>query len=130
MEATATEVIQSMRGRIRSLIRLDDLSIRSRLIAGFILIVLIMIAAYAVAAWQYWQMAAPAQRASKTDQITHAVVRVHLDIDTFRDRMAVLASSRDIRRFSDEAAAIRQTFLQHVDDAEELLRTKIGRAHV
>jgi PAS domain S-box-containing protein len=122
MEATATEVVQAMSGRIGSLIRLGDLSIRSRLIACFILIVLLMIGAYAVAVWQYWEMAAPAQRVNKTDQISHAVVRVHLDVDTFRDSMAALASSHDTHQFSDEAAAIRQTFLQHIDHAEQLLR--------
>jgi hypothetical protein len=122
MEATATEVVQAMSGRIRSLIRLGDLSIRLRLIACFVLIVLLMIAAYAVAVWQYWEMAAPAQRVNKTDQISHAVVRVHLDVDTFRDSMAALASSHDTRQFSDEAASIRQTFLQHIDHAEQLLR--------
>jgi type II secretory pathway component PulL len=58
MEATATEVVQAMSGRIRSLIRLGDVSIRLRLIACFVLIVLLMIAAYAVAVWQYWEMAA------------------------------------------------------------------------
>jgi PAS domain S-box-containing protein len=122
MEATATEVVQAMSGLIRSLIRLGDLSIRLRLIACFVLIVLLMIAAYAVAVWQYWEMAAPAQRVNKTDQISHAVVRVHLDVDTFRDSMAALASSHDTRQFSDEAASIRQTFLQHIDHAEQLLR--------
>jgi PAS domain S-box-containing protein len=122
MEATATEVVQAMSGRIRGLIRLGDLSIRLRLIACFVLIVLLMIAAYAVAVWQYWEMAAPAQRVNKTDQISYAVVRVHLDVDTFRDSMAALASSHDTRQFSDEAASIRQTFLQHVDHAEQLLR--------
>jgi PAS domain S-box-containing protein len=111
-----------MRGRTRSEFRPSDLSIRSRLIACFVLIVLLMIAADAVALWQYWQIEAPAQRASKTDQISHAVVRVHLDVDTFRDSMTALASSHDTGQFSGEAASIRQTFLQHVDYAEQMLR--------
>jgi PAS domain S-box-containing protein len=100
----------------------SGLSIRLRLIVCFVLIVLLMLAADAVAVWQYWQIEAPAQRASKTDQISHAVVRVHLDVDTFRDSMAALASSHDSRQFSGEAASIRQTFLQHVDHAEQMLR--------
>lgn len=122
MAATSTEVIRAMRGSIQSLIRLGDLSIRLRLIACFVLIVLLMIAAYAVAVWQYWEMAAPAQRVNKTDQISHAVIRVHLDVDTFRDSMAALASSHDTRQFSSEAASIRQTFVQHIDHAEQLIR--------
>jgi len=122
MEANAIKVVQATRGRIRSLFRRTDLSIRLRLIACFVLIVVLMIAADSVAVWQYWQIDAPAQRVSKTDQISHAVVRVHLDVDTFRDSMAALASSHDTRQFSREAASIRQTFLQHVDDAMQMLR--------
>jgi PAS domain S-box-containing protein len=122
MEAKATKVFQATRGKIRSLFRRSDLSIRLRLIACFVLIVLLMIAADAVAVWQYWQIEGPAQRVSKTDQTSLAVVRVHLDVDTFRDSMAALASSHDTRQFSGEAASIRQTFLQHIDDAEQMLR--------
>jgi PAS domain S-box-containing protein len=122
MEANATEVVKATRGRIRSLFRQSDLSIRLRLIACFILIVFFIVAADAVAVWQYWQIEAPAQRVSKIDQISHAVIRVHLDVDTFRDSMVALASSHDARQFSGEAASIRETFLQHVDHAEQMLR--------
>ena len=88
MEANAINVVQATRGRIRRLFRRTDLSVRLRLIACFVLIVVLMIAADSVAVWQYWQIEAPAQRASRTDQISHAIVRVHLDVDTFRDSMA------------------------------------------
>jgi hypothetical protein len=50
MEANAIKVVQATRGRIRSLFRRTDLSIRLRLIGCFVLIVLLMIAADAVAA--------------------------------------------------------------------------------
>ena len=122
MEANATTLVNATRGRIRSLFRRSDLSVRSRLIACFGLIVLLMIAADAIAVWQYWKIAASAQRVSKAEQTSQAVVRVHLDVDTFRDSVAALASSHDARQFSGEAASIRQTFLQHVDHAEQLLR--------
>ena len=122
MEANTIKVVQATRGRFRSLFRRTALSIRLRLIACFVLIVVLMIAADSVAVWQYWQIDAPAQRISKTDQISHAVVRVHLDVDTFRDSLAALAGSHDTRQFSREAASIRQTFLQHVDDAMQMLR--------
>ena len=85
METHATKVHQATRGGIRSLFRPSALSIRLRLIACFILIVFFIIAADAVAVWQYWQIEALAQRVSKTDQISDAVVRVHIDVDTFRD---------------------------------------------
>src|ERR1700676_1320489 len=113
---------KAMRGRIRSAFRPSDLSIRSRLIACFVLIVLLIIAADAVAIWQYWQIDTLAQRVSKTDQIFDAVVRIHLDVYSFRDRMAALASSHDARQFSSEAAAIRRSFLERVDHAEQMLK--------
>jgi PAS domain S-box-containing protein len=122
MEANATEVVRAPRGRIRNLFRLSDLSVRLRLIACFILIVFFIIAADAVAVWQYWQIEALAQRVSMTDQISDAVVRIHLDVYSFRDRMAALAGSHDIRQFSDEAAAIRRSFLERIDHAEQMLR--------
>src|ERR1700674_4527730 len=122
MEANAIKVVQTTCGRIRSLFRLTDLSIRLRLIACFILILVLMIAADSVAVWQYWQIDAPAQRVSKTDQISDAIVRVHLDVYSFRDRLAALASSHDTRQFSSEVAAIRRSFLERVDHAEQMLR--------
>lgn len=122
METNATKVRQATRSGIRSLFHPSALSIRLRLIACFILIVLLMIAADAVAVWQYRQIEGSAQRVSNVHQISDAVVRVHLDVYSFRDRMAALASSHDSRQFSGEAASIRQTFLQHVDRAEQMLR--------
>src|ERR1700751_2394767 len=121
METHATKVHQATRGGIRSLFRPSDLSIRLRLIACFILIVFFIIAADAVAVWQYWEIEALAQRVSKTDQISDAVVRVHLDVYSFRDRMAALASSHDTHQFSSEAATIRRSFLERVDHPEEML---------
>jgi PAS domain S-box-containing protein len=122
-----------MRGRTRSAFRPSDLSIRSRLIACFVLIVLLMIAADAIAIWQYRQIEALAQRVAKTDQISDAVVRIHLDVYSFRDKIAALASSHDIRQFSSEAAEIRRSFLEHVDHTEQMLRATpdIGQdAHI
>lgn len=111
-----------MRGRIGSAFRPSDLSIRSRLIACFVLIVLLMIAADAVALWQYWQIEALAQRVGKTDQISDAVVRIHLYVYSFRDKMVALASTHDIRQFSGEAAELRRSFLEQVDHTEQMLK--------
>src|ERR1700740_2440046 len=108
MDATAIKVGQTMRGSIRSAFRPSDLSIRSLLIACFVLIVLLMIAADAVAIWQYWQIEALAQRVRKTDQISDAVVRIHLDVYSFRDKIVALASGQDVSQFSSEAAEIRR----------------------
>jgi hypothetical protein len=79
MEANAAKVIEATRGTIRSLFRGTDLSIRLRLIASFVLIVLLMIAADALGEWQYWQIEAVAHRVRRTDRISDAVV-LHFDI--------------------------------------------------
>ena len=119
---TPSSVGQAMRGRIRSAFRPSDLSIRSCLIASFVLIVLLMIAADAVATWQYWQIEASAQRARKTEQLADAVVRIHLYVYSFRDKMSALASTHDIRQFSEESAEIRRSFVEQVDHTEQMLK--------
>jgi PAS domain S-box-containing protein len=86
-------------------------------------------AADAVAVWQFRQISAASERLSNADQTSHAVVRVHLDVDTFRDSMAALASSHDAEEFSSEAASIRRTFLRDLDQADQVLRATpdVGR---
>src|SRR5579864_1876055 len=122
METNPAKMVDATPGTVRSLFRRTDLSIRFHLIASFVLIVLLMIAADAVTGWQYWQIEAQAQRVRKTDQISDAVLRIHLDVYSFRDRMAVLATTHDIREFSSEAAAMRQSFLERVDHTERMLK--------
>jgi PAS domain S-box-containing protein len=106
---------------MRTAFRPSDLSIRSRLIACFVLIVLLMIAADAVAAWQYWQIEVQAQRVRKIDQLSDAVVRIQIYVYSFRDKMTALASSHDVRQFPGEAAEIRRSFLEQVDHTEQML---------
>ncbi|HEX6729331.1 MAG TPA: ATP-binding protein, partial [Pyrinomonadaceae bacterium] len=60
-------------------------------------------------------------RLSNADQASLAVIRVHLDIDTFRDNMAALANSHNTQQFSNEVATLEQTFLQDVGRAEQML---------
>jgi PAS domain S-box-containing protein len=122
MEANATKVANVTRPGIRGLFRGSDLSIRLRLIVCFVSIVLLMIAADAIAVWQYRQIDAPAERARKADHAFQSVVRVNLDVDTFRDSMVALGSSHDARQFADRTTSIRPEFLRHVDLAEQALR--------
>src|ERR1700756_4542906 len=100
MEANATKVANVTRPGIRGLFRGRDLSIRFRLIECFVSFVLLMILADAIAVWQYRQIDAPAERARKADHAFQNVVRVNLDVDTFRDSMVALGSSHDARPFA------------------------------
>jgi PAS domain S-box-containing protein len=104
-----------------SLLRKSGLSIGKRLSACFVLIVLSMIAAGAVVFWQFTRMIAPTRRLSNADQTSLALVRLHLDVDTFRENAAALESSHDSQQFSTEAAGLRQSFLRDVEDAQQAL---------
>jgi hypothetical protein len=58
------------------------------------MIVVAMLAADVVAVWHFRMTAAPAEQLAKADRISLAVIRVHFDIDTFKDNLAALASTR------------------------------------
>ena len=106
---------------LKNLFRLGDLSIGKRLTACFVAIVVLMIAVDGLTVWQFRRMAAAIERLSNADQASLAVIRVHLDIDTFRDKMAALANSHNTQQFSNEVSALEQTFLQDVQRAEQML---------
>ena len=101
--------------------RKSALSIGRRLTVCFLLIVASMLAADAVAFWQFRRLVAPSQRLDNADRTSLAVARLHLKVDTFRDNVAALESSHDTNQFSTEAAALRQSFLQDVANAQRTL---------
>ena len=121
MDASATNDGRLTPLALRSRFSRKNRSIRTRLIACFVLIVLLMIAADAVAVWQFIWIAAVSQRLSNADETSLAVLRVHFDIDSFRGSVDLLAGSRDARQFTSEATSIRQKFLHDVDYARQLL---------
>ena len=80
-----------------------------------------MIAADAVVFWQFRELVALSRRLSNADHASLALVRVHLDVDTFRENVAVLESSHDTEQFSTEAAGVQKVFLRDVEDAQAAL---------
>jgi formate hydrogenlyase transcriptional activator len=101
--------------------RQNKLRIRTRLTASFLIIVLSMIVADALVFWQFTQMVAPSRRLSSVDQVSLALIRVHLDVDALRENVAALESTHDTRQFSTEAAQFRQNFLHDVEEAQQML---------
>jgi PAS domain S-box-containing protein len=95
--------------------------IGTRLAACFVMIVVAMLVADVVAVWLFRMTAAPAEQLAKADRISLAVIRVHFDIDTFKDNLAALASTRDIRRFKTEGALLREKFLEDVAQCRQLI---------
>jgi PAS domain S-box-containing protein len=102
-------------------LRLSGVSIGARLTMCFVAIVLSMMAADVVAVWQFSRTAAPARRLNEADRTSLAVVRVHLDVDTFRDSVAALAGTHDIREFRDGATSLRRKFVEDVAQSQQLL---------
>ena len=106
---------------LRNPFRLDRGTIGTRLTACFVAIVLSMIAADAIAMWQFRRTSAPARRLTQADQNSLSVARVHLDVDTFRDDLAELASTHDIRQFTTKATLLREKFGEDIAQARQLL---------
>ena len=82
-----------------------------------------MIAGDAVSIWQLRQLEAHTQMLETADKASSAIVRLHLDVNSFSGRVAVLTRGHDARQFANEAALLRETFLRHVRDAEQILNS-------
>src|SRR5215510_877115 len=101
----------------RSLFHKNALSIGRRLTVSFLLIVVTMIAADATVFWELKQMIALTRRVGNEQHTFLALVRLRLDLGRFRTNVITLESSHDIKQFSTEAGAFRQSFLRDVEDA-------------
>jgi PAS domain S-box-containing protein len=104
-----------------SVLRSSASTIGRRLTLCFLLIVLSMIAADALEFWNFRQMVAPTHRLSNADHAAFALVRLRLDVGTFRRNVAALESSHDTKQFSSEAAGFRESFLRDIEDAQQAL---------
>jgi signal transduction histidine kinase len=80
-----------------------------------------MIAADAVVLWQLRQLAAHTEMLNSADKASSAIVRLHLDVSSFSGKVAFLTRSHETRQFINEASSVRQTFLRHIQDAEQAL---------
>ena len=121
MDSVGCKSMRDARRIVANLARQRDLSIGVRLTACFLAIVVLMIAADAVALWQLHQLAARTQMLNEADKASSAIVRLHLDINSFSGKVAVLTRSHNTGQFVSEAASVRETFLRHVRDAEQVL---------
>jgi formate hydrogenlyase transcriptional activator len=101
--------------------RQRDVSIGKRLAACFVAIIVLMIVADGLAVWQFSRTESSGERLRKADQTLQAVVRVHVDIGSFRDRVAVMANSQETREFAKDAASLREKFLDDVERARRMV---------
>jgi len=82
-----------------------------------------MIAGDAVSIWQLRQLEARTTLLKTADKASSAIVRLHLDVNSFTGRVAVLTRGHDARQFANEAVLLRQAFLRHLQDAEQVLNS-------
>src|ERR1700740_3756102 len=80
-----------------------DLNIGPRLILGFVVIILAMLAAGGVVLWQFHLVRVQAERLNGIDQKLVAVLRVHTSLSAFHDRLEALVDSQDAGRLAAEA---------------------------
>jgi signal transduction histidine kinase len=119
-------VVRSVRDERRIFANLfcgSDLKLGVRLTACFLTIVVLMIAGDAVSIWQLRQLEAHTKMLKTADQASSAIVRLHLDVNSFSGRVAALTRGHDARQFANEAALLRETFLRHLREAEEILNS-------
>jgi PAS domain S-box-containing protein len=90
------------------------LNIGPRLVLGFGLIIMAMLAADAVVLWQFRVVTSQAARLSGIDQARIAVLRVHTGLLAFHDRLDALADSEDVAGLTTEAEQLQTTVLDDI----------------
>ena len=113
--------VKDARHKFANSFRQVSLTIGVRLIACFLTIVLLMITADAIAILHLRKLADYTDLLNTADKASSAVVRLHLDVNSFSGRVVVLTRSHDAGQFAGDAALLRETFLRHVRDAERIL---------
>src|SRR5712664_1818362 len=99
---TATGLNRRVKCAEAKTLHASRLNIGPRLILGFVFIILSMLAADAVVLWQFHVVRTQAERLNHIDQKIAAVLRVHISLLAFRDRLNALADSQDAGRLVTE----------------------------
>ena len=97
------------------------LNIGSRLILGFVFIILSMLAADAIILWQFHVVRTQAGHLNDVDQKLVAVLRVHTSMLEFHDRLDALADAEDANRLATEAGRLRTMVLEDIRRATSAL---------
>jgi PAS domain S-box-containing protein len=110
----ATGLTRWVRGAEGKNFHVGRLNIGPRLLLGFGLIIVAMLAADAVVLWQFHVVRTQAERLGEIDQARIAVLRVHTGLLAFHDRLDALADSEDVAGLTTEAAHLRPTVLEDI----------------
>jgi PAS domain S-box-containing protein len=105
----------------RNYFRFGEWKIRTLLTTFFATIVLLMIVGDAIAVLQLDRVETRAWRFYQADQKSLAIMRVYLDVVTFRDTLTGLARNQNPHEFASRATALRDSFLRDVTHAQQTL---------
>src|ERR1700722_11995259 len=97
------------------------LAIGPRLILGFVLIIMSMLAADAIILWQFYVVRSQAMRLNDIDQKLVAVLRMHSSLLAFHDQLEGLADAEDADRLLIEAGPLRAAVLEDILRATKAL---------
>jgi signal transduction histidine kinase len=101
--------------------RYGHLKIGARLTVCFAAIALLMIGGDTVAVWQFGRVEASARRFYEADRRSLVVMRLHLDVVTFRETLISLARAEDRWEFARQATSLRAGFLKDAARAQQAL---------
>src|SRR3979411_2034254 len=111
---TATGLIRWVRGAEARILHPRRVNIGPRLVLGFGLIIVAMLAADAVVLWQFQAVRSQSERLSEIDQARIAVLRVHTGLLAFHDRLDALADSEDAAGLTTEVEPLRNAALDQI----------------
>src|SRR5258708_23093667 len=95
-----------------------QLKIGGGLTVCFAAFAFLVIGGATVAVWQFERVEALARRSYEADQRSLLVMRVHLDVVTFRETLASLADAQDRREFAKQPTSLRDAFLKDAAHAQ------------
>src|ERR1700680_3080669 len=118
---TATRLNRWVKSAEGKTVHAGRLAIGTRLILGFVFIILSMLAADAVIRCQFHVVRTQAGRLNDIDQKLFAVLRVHTSMLAFHDRLDGLADAEDADRVLIEAGPLRTAVLEDIRRATSAL---------
>jgi signal transduction histidine kinase/HAMP domain-containing protein len=118
---TATRLNRWVKNAEGKTVHAGRLAIGTRLILGFVFIILSMLAADAIILWQFYVVRTQAMRLNDIDQKLVAVLRVHTSMLAFHDRLDELADAEDADRVLIEAGPLRTAVLEDIRRATSAL---------
>src|ERR1700688_1020729 len=118
---SATRLNRWFKSAEAKILHADRLGIGTRLILGFVFIILSMLAADAIILWQFYVVRTQAMRLNEIDQKLVAVLRVHTSLLAFHDQLDGLADAEDADRLLKEAGPLRTAVLADIGRAMNAL---------